>query len=388
MKKTKILQFPIANSKGGMTHYVLQNWKWMDKEKFQCDFVTMSKHLDFEDEVLATGSRIFHISCYAEENKEQFVKEFDEILDEGYDVVHLHTKQWKSFLMEEICKKHYVPKVIVHAHNTGIDTLDPIKRKEEELLHEQVKKKFDESMATDFWACSRMAADFLFGEQIPRDRIKIMPNAIELDTFAYNQSVRNEYRREYGLEDSFVIGHVGRFVYQKNHEFLINVFSEVAKEVENVRLILIGDGELFGKVQNLAKNLGLENKILFLGKRDDVENWYQVMDVFCLPSRFEGLGMALVEAQASGLPCIGSSNVPKDVEISNNIVRIELNISEWAKQVLACLSWERENGRMLLAKAGYDVCEQIKIIEKYYWGGVIHYYKKGIINCLQMEMCA
>lgn len=382
------MQFPIANSKGGMTHYVLQNWKWMDKEKFQCDFVTMSKHLDFEDEILATGSRIFYISCYAEENKEQFMKEFDEILDEGYDVVHLHTKQWKSFLMEEICKKHCVPKVIVHAHNTGIDTLDPIRRKKEELLHEQVKQKFNESMATDFWACSRMAADFLFGEQIPRDRIKIMPNAIELDTFAYDQNVRDKYRREYGLEDSFVIGHVGRFVYQKNHEFLINVFSAISKEVENVRLILIGDGELLGKVQNQAKILGLENKILFLGKRDDVENWYQAMDVFCLPSRFEGLGMVLIEAQTSGLPCIGSSNVPKDVEISNNIVRLELDINEWAKQVLDCLSWERENSRMLLAKAGYDICEQIKVIENFYWGGVTRYCKKDIIAYLQMGVCA
>ena len=118
MKKIKILQFPIANSYGGITHYALENWKWMNKEQFQVDFATV------------TGSKIHYISCYAEENREQFIKEVNQILDQGYDVVHLHTKQWKSFLVEQICEERGVPRIIVHSHSTRCDANDEEKIKD------------------------------------------------------------------------------------------------------------------------------------------------------------------------------------------------------------------------------------------------------------------
>lgn len=369
MKKIKVLQFPIANSKGGITHYALDNWKWMDKREFQCDFVTMSKQLDFADEILATGSKIFYISCYAEQNKEQFVKEFDKILREGYDVVHLHTKQWKSYLVEELCKKHGIPKIIVHSHSTGIDTLDPIKREWEVQQHEQVKKKFSFDMATDFWACSKVAANFLFGEQIPRDMIRIMPNAIDLSKFAYNQEIRSRYRREYGLENCFVIGHVGRFAYPKNHEFLIKVFFELLKEISNTRLVLLGEGALMRDVQIQMEDLNITDKVLALGNRDDVNNWYQAMDVFCLPSRFEGLPICMIEAQASGLPCVVSEVITEEVEITDHIIRLPFDIEMWSMQLLNYRNVARKDTQMMLLDAGYDIRRQIKVIEKFYGGG-------------------
>lgn len=369
MKKIKVLQFPIANSKGGMTRYVLGNWKWMDKDKFHCDFVTMNRHLDFEEEVLKTGSKVFHISCYAEDDKNQFVKEFDEILNRGYDVVHLHTKQWKSFVMEEICKKHCVPKVIVHAHNSGIDTLDPVKRQKEEQLHEQVKKEFNENMATDFWACSEMAADFLFGEQIPQNIVQIMPNAIELDKFVYNDKIRNAYRKKYGLEKCFIIGHAGRFAYQKNHELMINVFRDIWEQVDNARLILLGEGDLMLETRRQVQNLGMMDKVIFLGNREDINHWYQAMDVFCLPSRFEGFPITLIEAMAAGLPCVASQAISKEVEISDNIIRLPFIKDEWVKHILSCYGSERKDTRMQLIKAGYDINNQVRRIEKIYRGG-------------------
>lgn len=361
------MQFPLAASKGGMTRYVLGNWKWMDKTKFQCDFVTMNKHLDFEKEILLTGSKIFHISCYAEEDQEQFIKEFEEILKEDYDVVHLHTKYWKSFLMEELCKKHHVPKVIVHAHATDIINIaDPIKKEKELRIHEQVKKKFCEELATDFWACSELAADFLFGEQIARDKIRIMPNAIEISKFTYNQKNRDFYRKKYGLENSFVIGHVGRFGYAKNHEFLLRVFNDVLKRVNHARLLLLGTGELFTEVREYARTLQIEDKILFLGRREDIYNWYQAMDVFCLPSRMEGFPMVLVEAQAAGLPCGGSMAITQEVEISENMVRLPLLVSEWVKWILNCYSTVGKRSRMQTIDSKYDIQNQIKVIQEMY----------------------
>lgn len=366
MKKIRILQFPIANSKGGITHYALDNWKWMDKSKFQCDFATMSKYLDYEYEIRAMGSKVFYLSCYAEDDKEKFIREFDKILDGGYDVVHLHTKQWKSFLVEDLCKRHHISRVIVHAHSSGIDTLDPIKRKNEEQLHVEVKGRFNAYMATDFWACSQTAANFLYGEQISKEKIKIMPNAIEIDRFVYNEKVRSKYRREYGLKNCFVIGHVGRFVYQKNHEFLIDVFYEVAKQIENVKLVLLGEGKLLLQIKKKVRDLNLENKVLFLGKRDDIHNWYQAIDVFCLPSRFEGLPISMIEAQASGVPSIGSDCITKEVQIGNNVSLIPLTIHDWVTQILKCMDEDRQDNKKKLTIAGYDINKQIKIIEEEY----------------------
>ena len=379
MRKIKILQFPIANTNAGISHYELNNWKWMNKDKFQCDFATMSKSLSFEKNL---GGKAYYISCYAEENREKFIKEFRTILDYGYDVVHLHTKHWKSFVIEELCKEHHVPKVIVHAHNSGVGifgVLDNEKRKHEIELHEEIKRQFSEDMATDFWACSGLASDFLFGEQIPREKIKIMPNAIELEQFAFCQEIRDTYRKKYGLENCFVLGHVGRFEYQKNHEFLIQFFYEISKQISSARLVLLGDGTLVERVKEQVRIFGIENKVLFLGRVDNVNDWYQVMDVFCMPSRFEGLGFVLVEAQASGLPCITSNSIADEVLLTEDIIRLPFDIAVWKNEAIAI--YEDQSKRLkkrseniaieTLKKAGYDIKEQIKCIEEEYIKGFL-----------------
>lgn len=385
-RRIKILQFPIANSNGGITHYILNNWKWMDKEKFQCDFATMSKHLDFAEEILATGSNIYYISCYAEDNREQFIQEFEHIIENDYDVVHLHTKQWKSFLVEDICRKYHVPKVIVHSHNTGIDVPNPLKRKKEIELHEQVKTKVDESIATDFWACSEPAANFLFGKRIPREKIKIMVNAIELESFIFCEEKYEKYRKAYALEDCFLIGHVGRFEYQKNHEFLIKVFSEVCKEVENARLLLVGTGELEKDIRHMTEEMGLSSKVLFMGKRTDVSELLQIMDVFCLPSRFEGLGIALIEAQAMGLPSIVSDAIPKEAVVNENVKVLPLAYDIWIDEVIKSKYSLRVKNQMRLKQKGYDIKDQIKQVEEKYAGGGITLYSFQIMQ--QTGVCA
>lgn len=371
MSKIKVLQFPIANSNGGITHYALENWKWMDRERFHCDFVTMSEHLDFEGEITFTGSNVYHMTCYAEDNRELFMKEFNKILDNDYDVVHLHTKQWKSFLVEELCKQHNVPKVIVHSHSTGIDTLDYKKRNKELFKHEKIKRMFNESMATDFWACSKLAASFLFGETISREKIKIMPNAIDVDKFKFNKENRDRIRKDYKLEDCYVIGHVGRFEYSKNQEFLIDVLYELAKKIEAIRLILIGDGQTFSFIQEKVNENKLNDKVIFLGKRNDVNDWYQAMDVFCLPSRLEGFPISIIEAQASGLYCIGSDCITGEVKECKNVELLPLKKEIWMDKLLEIREVKRENNNMQLIQLGYDIRTQIKCIEKEYSSGKV-----------------
>lgn len=372
-KKIKVLQFPIAASKGGITQYVLKNWKYIDKSRFQFDFATMSKELDFAAELEKEGCRVYYISCYAEENERRFIDEFREILRKGeYDIVHLHTKQWKSFNVEKLAREAGIKKIIVHSHSTGIDTIDEDKRKAEILLHDKMENELTEDIATDFWACSQKAAEFLFGNKIPKERIKIMNNAIELEQFRYNKMVREKTRKEFGIEDKFVVGHIGRFAYQKNHEFLIEMFAELCRKEKNAVLFLAGDGELRDAMHKKADDLEIENKVIFAGKRDDICRLLQAMDIFCFPSRFEGLPISLIEVQAADLLCLYSNTITDEIELTNKIFRLPLNKDMWVETILNLRNeaYEIRKDRMSeMMKKGYDIKVQIKNIEKEYGGG-------------------
>ena len=364
MGKIHVLQFSITNSGGGVTQYVLNNWRYIDHSIFQFDFVTFSPYLDFEEQLLAEGCQVFHVKNRAEDNLDEFKKEIRSILKNGYDVIHLHTSFWKSLHMEELAKEAQIPRVIIHAHNSGV--FDDDKREEKARCHELIKSQINTNIATDFWACSWKAAEFLYGKQIPKDKIKIMNNAIDLDSFKYDEVTRNRYRAELGLENCFVIGHVGRFSYQKNHKFLIDVFNKVSKERKDARLMLIGKGPLESEIEKQVRSYGIADKVLFLGKRNDVNALYNAMDVFCFPSHFEGLGMVLIEAQANGLCCLGSNNIPEEAIIHNCMQLLPLEIKQWRDKLKTNGGWQRKDVETLLRQKGYDIKYQIRILQKAY----------------------
>jgi glycosyltransferase involved in cell wall biosynthesis len=371
-KKIRVLQFPVRNTGGGITKYALNNWKHIDHSRFRFDFATCDKErLSFEDEAESKGCRVFHISCYAEENYERFCREINAILDNGYDAVHLHTSFWKSFTLEELAVAKKVPVIIVHSHNSDLGGLSAAANREESLeLHERKKAEFSTAFATHFCACSRLAADWLFGSQIPRDRIKILPNAIDVEKFAFNPEIRAEYRKTLGVEDKFVVGHIGRFEYQKNHDFLIDVFSEVAKQAANAVLLLIGDGDLMPGIKRKVEKLGLNEKVLFLGKRNDVPELYQAMDTFALTSRFEGLAIVLIEAQCAGLATTTTTTTMPENVITDNIVGLPFDIGAWVDRMVSISKkgYERRDRSGEVAKAGYSIKEQIHRLEGIYAG--------------------
>ena len=366
--KIKILQFPITNRQGGMTQYILQNWRNIDKKKFHFDFATMSKKLDYEEALTACGAKVHYISCYAEENKELFIQEFTNILLYGnYDIVQLHTKWWKSFLVEEIAKKAGVKKIIVHAHSTGFDVVDLEKKDMEMSRHNQIKSQINESIATDFWACSKAAAEFLYGDRISADKIKIMNNAIDLSRFAFHQEIRDDVRKELNIaEDEFIIGHIGRLSYAKNHEFLLKVFKEVCKNRDDCRLLLVGDGERKDSCLRYIHENNLSDKVLFLGFRKDPNRLLQAMDVFCLPSRFEGFPMAVVEAHTSGVKCIISNTITDEVVLSNRVIQIPLKEDLWIDELQREYRVDRYAFEEITRSKGYSVQRQIKILEQEY----------------------
>ncbi len=366
-KKIKVLHFSIANSGGGITKYALRIWNAIDKERFQCDFATMSKSLDCAQELESQGCKIHYISTYSEQDILKFEEDINKILDDGYDVVHLHTSWWRGFAVEEIAKKRGVPKVIVHAHNTDVHIPIGITRDEARALHYSWQKRVTPYIATDFWACARNAAKWLYGENIPDEQIKIIPNAIELEEFYYNESMRIRYRNEMNLQNQFVVGMIARFQYQKNHEFAIEFFKELNHKVPNSILLLIGIGELKDEMEALVRRYHLESKVIFLGLRNDVQNLLQAMDLFILPSRFEALAQTFVEAQASGLKCITSEFAPEESKITINLERLPLDMDLWLEEAL---KWEagykRENTKEIMRDKGFDIRFQIKEIEKLY----------------------
>jgi glycosyltransferase involved in cell wall biosynthesis len=366
-QKIRVLQFPVRNTGGGVTKYALNNWRYIDKSRFVLDFATCDKKLDFEDELVAQGCKVHYLSRYAEQDFDGFCKEFGRILDENYDAIHLHTSFWKSFTVEELAMARGVPVVIVHSHNADLGGLPIDADRDASLaLHNKRKSEFDESLATHFCACSRLAADWLFGCQIPRERIQVLPNAIDVEQFAYNPALRRRYREELGIEDKFVIGHVGRFEYQKNHEFLLDVFAEVTKEEPNAVLLSVGTGDLFENIKQKANQLGISNKILFLGKRDDVAHLYQAMDLFALTSRFEGLAIVLIEAQCAGLRTM-TTTMPENV-ITDNIIGLPFDVDAWRDEIARVVreGYDRRDRREEVAKAGYSIKEQIHLIERIY----------------------
>lgn len=360
---------PLTNSGSGVTHYVLNNLRFIDQERFCFDVATRSKSLDFEDVIRAAGGKVHFLSCNYQENEKQFIKEMNTVLDEGYDAVHLHTSYWKGFQIEEMAMARKVPEIIVHAHNTMVDISDPEKRADAVRTHNQLKSKFSEKLATRFCACSRQAAEWLFGGQVVPDKIIILKNAVDVDAFTYNTVTRDKIRKELGLDGCLVLGNVGRFSYQKNHALLMEVFEKIVRVRNDARLLLIGDGPLEEDIRQVATKKGIIDKTLFLGRFDNVAASMQAMDMYLHPALFEGLGFVLVEAQTSGLWCLAGDAVPSEVKFTPNLEFLPYDADSWVRAILERGDkYERLDCSGRAAEAGFSLREQSKVLEKLYTG--------------------
>lgn len=363
----KILQL-VSPAIGGVEDYVFSHYKFMDQEKYRFDFLTQNRGLREAEQFKNFRFDVKLLPAAAAQDKELFVCRVREIFAGGYDVLHLNTCYWTGFLLEELAREAGIRKVIVHAHSASIEGNDAKRREELLRRHEEIKRAFSPDLATDFWACSKKAADWLFGPQIPRDKIRIMNNAIEIERFRFDRQKRQEMRERLGLQDAFVLGTVGRMSYQKNQAFLIDTFAKVYERHNNVRLLIVGDGELRQELEQQIERLGLKDHVLLPGWQSRVEDYLQAMDLFLLPSRFEGFPISLIEAIAAGLPCLVSSQVTDEVDSLMNTCRLPLHTEAWDQWIENHLDSEthRENGADFLRGAGFDVRLQAKELERLY----------------------
>ena len=316
---------------GGVEAVVMNYYRHIDRSKIQFDFICDedSTNIPYE-EIEKLGGKVIIVPPYQKVFK--YHKALKKVLKDGnYKIVHSHINTLSVFSLYA-AKCAGVPVRIAHSHST---TNPKEKRKN---LMKQLLRPFSKIFATDYMACSELAGRWLFGNKtFDKGEVYILNNAIELDKFAYNEEYRNKHRKELGIsEDTLVIGHVGRFVEQKNHRFLIDIFNEVHKKNNNSVLLLVGQGPLETEIKEKVDKLELTDSVKFLGQRSDVNELYSAMDVFLLPSLYEGLPVVGVEAQATGLLCVLSDDMTKETKVLDSTVFESLNNSaeHWANTIL------------------------------------------------------
>lgn len=357
-KAVRVLQIGMHDKIGGVETFLMNYYRNVNRKNIQFDFICDKKELCFEDEIKSMKGIIYKVPN-VKRHPIQYYKAIREIIKENkYKIVHINMLSMANILPIIIANKEKVPHIILHSHNTGTP----------KGLLRKILNKFNKNIAikkaTDYFACSKLAGEWLYKGKVD---FKVINNAIDVQKFQFNEEIRKYIRNSLDVDKNFVVGHIGRFSEQKNHEFLVRMFAELVKNVKNAKLLLIGEGELKPEIQKLIEDLNIKSHVIILDPKSNIQDYYQAMDVFVLPSKFEGLPVVLIEAQANGLPCIYSDCITKEAEIIPNITRLPLEISKWVEE----LSKKKERiqevkSRLLLENNGFSIKKEAEKLEDMY----------------------
>ena len=362
MEPIRVLQVVVSMDAGGIETMLMNYYRNIDRSKVQFDFLLHCKHKShYEDEIEAMGGKIYRVPSYHPKDLFKHKKALKAFFIEHpeYKVVHSHIKFYGLYVLNA-AKKAGVPMRIAHSHiSTNFYKLNKT------LPFRMYTRARFSNKYTHVYACSPEAAEYM----APGKEYTIMNNAVDVTSFVYNASKRASIRREFGLGEETVLGHVGRFSDQKNHLFLIDIFAEFVKLRPDSRLMLVGGGTLLDDVKEKVNALGLDNKVIFTGVRKDIFDLMCAMDMFVFPSKYEGFPVTLVEAQSSDLPCIISDTFSKTAIISDRVQVLSLNDSPtlWAEKIADVdLSLARRDSSELMKEAGMDIRSNAKKIQKVY----------------------
>ena len=367
-KPIRILQAFVARDGGGLTAYIAQNYRNIDCSLVQFDFLTYDEdELPMEKEFIGRGARFYrvprptHIFSFIAALKKIF-------RDTSYEAVHLNLS-YANIVTIALTKICGAKKIIIHSHSTFIDDSRAPMRFMKTIVHKTGRMMLP-CLCDYFFACSDLAGKWMFGDRVIGSKsYRIAKNAIDLARYKYDENQRSITRKSLGIADStLVVGNIGRLCYQKNQEFLIEIFSALSNMREDSALLIAGTGPNEPAVKSLARRLGIGDKILFLGKRDDAASLYQAMDVFVLPSRFEGLPIVGIEAQAAGLPCVMSDAVTSETAITGLVTFLPLDAGPklWADKIINAANSSRISTEEEMKSAGYDIGTASKAMENFY----------------------
>ena len=348
---------------GGVESVVMNYYRNINKNVFQFDFLCDSDSTNIPyEEINKLGGRVILIPPYQKliEYEKTLVKIFKE---NKYKIVHSHINVLSVFSLRA-AKKAGVPIRIAHSHSTTN------KNELAKNLIKQVLRPFSKIYATDYFCCGELAGRWLFGNKTyDKGKVFLLYNAIDLDKFKFNNEIRISKRNELNLDnESFVIGHIGRFVRQKNHSFLLNIFKTINDIDTNAKLVLAGEGPLLDSIKEEAKLLGISDNVIFLGQRKDANELYQAFDAFVMPSLYEGLPVVGVEAQASDLPCFFSTTITKEISIINNCNFLSLNddYKMWALEIEKVKKFNRKDISEELIDSNFNIKHTVSLLEHKY----------------------
>lgn len=361
----RVLQSVSNMDRAGIETMLMNYYRHIDRDVVQFDFiVNKPKPGDYDAEIRSMGGRIFLSPGLNPLHYPKYMRFVQDIVvqDPQIKIVHAHNEAMGLYALNG-AKRAGVKVRIAHAHNTRIirDYKWPLK---------MVCKQFLARSATDLWGCGQEAGIYFFGRKNWEKRGMVIRNAIETQRFCFDPAVRQQMRTQYGLDGKTVLGHVGRFNVQKNHTRLLDIFNYYLQHDPTAMLVLIGEGELMPEIKAKATQLNIADHIIFTGLQNNVNDWYQALDLFLMPSLFEGLPVVGVEAQASGLGCIFSDAVPDEVLLSGHAIRVPLAAPDeaWAEQIKTMLQqpFERAQGAQIVRNKGYDISLEAQRLQQLY----------------------
>lgn len=369
---------------GGAESRIMDLYRCMDREKVQFDFLVHQGGIGqcreqeqmvrcpefYDEEVKSLGGKIYLLPKFKVYNYFAYKKAARRFFKKHSDfcAVQGHMTSTAAIYLPE-ARKAGIRILAAHARSAGVDK--GMKGVLTRILRIPLLKRADYC-----FACSEEAGESVFGKKWKDSaKAKIIPNAVDAQKFVYQEKVRKKVREELGISDCYVIGHVGRFHYAKNHEFLLEIFAafrdRMNREGKRTALILLGEGAGMEMSREQARQLGIDKDILFMGNQREVWKYYQAMDYFVFPSRFEGLPGTVVEAQAAGLRCIISDRITRATGFSSLVhyEDIALPAGEWAEYIIGHMFYERKDMCPTVKNAGFDVKEQAKRMERFYMTG-------------------
>lgn len=366
----KVLHYVGKMGIGGIETLLMTIYRNIDRTKIQFDFAVHTTEKEtFDDEILELGGAFYRFPSMRR-NPLKYKKTWDDFWKEHcneYEAFHFHTPSFANIIALKSAKKHGVPIIIAHCHNTHAN------RGKLQYIHDVLHKYHSRNIkryATHFFACSDEAAIWGFGKQYLNGKLNvtIMKNGIDLQRFSFDMDSRLKIRNKLSVADKFVVGNVARFTTQKNQQFLLDVFFELKKIKSNVTLMLIGDGPDRELLKGKAKSLGIQDDILWLGVQTDIPLFLSAMDCFVFPSIHEGLGISLVESQAVGIPTFTSSDVvPQEVKMTDYLQFISLSSGPkiWAEAILEATTDIGKSTYESITLAGYNMHDTVNAYTRF-----------------------
>ena len=365
----KVLHITEMLSAAGIESFIMNMYRNIDRNKVQFDFLVLRNEKEFyDDEIKRLGGQKYFVHSNFKNTWLRIIDESHQIekflKTHPYEIVHIHytTPLRAPYLLA--AKKARVATRIYHAHSATVSGKSKLKL----LIYEYYRKKILK-WGTTWFACSKAAARWIFPEQLLQaGKVEIVYNGINTEKFKYNESKRDAIRKQLGLEHSYTIIHAGRFSEQKNQLFLLDIFKELKSIDSNVKLLLLGKGELLEKAKEKARLLGINSDVLFLGVRENVEDYLSAADCYVMPSLYEGLPVAAVEAECSGLPTVLSENITREVRLTKNVLFISLDkpAKYWSEQIYKYKEVLRTDSSTDVADKGYSIHNGAKKLQQYY----------------------